>query len=131
MVCRDLLKIRNHFFKLVWTNNPMNRIMIAFSSISNFQVRLPAGELYIIIHIRDTLDCITDVNLTSNVVPDIVDLINNLQGSEDSSMVRLLASGNQNTVGQIIISISQQSNQMNDENIGRAISSKSSFIKEN
>jgi hypothetical protein len=95
--------------------------MIGFSSISDFQVRLPAGENQtLIIHIRDTLDCITEVNLTVNVVPDTLDLIENLQ----TSTSQLLSSGNQNIVGQVITLISQEFNKMNSETIDKAVSSK-------
>ena len=64
-------------------------MMIAFSPVSDFQVRLPGGNvLYLIIHIRDTLDCITEYNITSvNVTSDsssISDLINTFQQSKDS-----------------------------------------------
>lgn len=68
----------------------------------HFQVQLSAGELNLIIHIRDTLDCITEVNLTLNVLSDIVDLVNNFEILQNNSFVRLLINGNQNTVGQII-----------------------------
>jgi hypothetical protein len=50
-----------------------------------------------------------------NVVSDVIN---------NSEIVRLLASENQNTVGQIIISISQQFNKINNENIDKAVSSK-------
>ena len=102
----------------------MKQTMIAFSLISDFQIRLPAGELNLTVHISDTFDCVTEVNLTVNVIPDDIDLFNSLENLENNSIVRLLVSGNQNTVGQIITSISRQSNQMNDENIDKAISSK-------
>ncbi len=102
----------------------MKRIMIAFSPISDFEVRLPAGELQLIIQIRDTLDCITEVNLTVSVLSDSIDLIKNLQNPKDNSIDQLLTSGNQNIVGQVITSISQQFNKMNSETINKAISSK-------
>ncbi len=102
----------------------MKRIMIAFSPISDFEVLLPAGELQLIIQIRDTLDCITEVNLTVNVLSDSIDLIKNLQNPKDNSIDQLLTSGNQNIVGQVITSISQEFNKMNSETINKAISSK-------
>jgi hypothetical protein len=113
-------------------------MIIAFSLISNFQVRLPAGDdqtslLNITVDIRDELDCITEYNMSSvTVTPDstgINDLMNNIQSSSNAinsnPIVRLLASGNQNTVGQILTSLSQQFNQMNNQNLDQAISSKS------
>lgn len=115
-------------------------MMIAFSSVSNFQVQLPAGDdqtslLNLIIDIRDQLDCITEYNISSvTVIPDsegINDLMNNIQSSSNSinnnPIVRLLASGNQNTVGQILTSLSQQFNKMNNQSLNQAVSSKSSI----
>lgn len=112
------------FVSLVSTNNKIKQTMVAFALISNFQVRLPAGELNLIVQIRDTLDCVTEVNLTLSVTLDEMDFINSLENLENNSMARLLVSGNQNTVGQIINSITQQSNQKNDANLNKAISSK-------
>ena len=112
-------------------------MIVAFSSVSTFQVRLPAGDkqtslLHLIIYIRDQLDCITELNLTSvTVVPDsegINNLINIIQTSssniETNPIVQLLLSGNQNTIGQILTSFSQQINKMNTESLDKAISSK-------
>jgi hypothetical protein len=111
--------------------------MIAFTSVSNFQVRLPAGNdnsslVNLIIYIRDTLDCFAEYNISSpSVVPDttaINDLIDNLKGSasviNSNPIVQLLAGGNQNTIGQVIISISQVFNQMNIESLQNTVSSK-------
>jgi len=107
----------------------MKRLMIAFSSIEDFQVRLPAGDnetslLNLIIHIRDKLDCITEVNLTVSVTLDSIDSIKNLQDSTDNSILQLLKSGSQNMVGQVVTSYSQEFNKMNSETIDKAVSSK-------
>ena len=112
-------------------------MIIAFSPISTFQVRLPVGDdqtslLHLVVHIRDTLDCITEFNMSSvTVLPDsvgIANLINDIQSSSGgittNPIVQLLASGNQNIVGQVIISLSQQFNKMNNENVDTAVSSK-------
>jgi hypothetical protein len=42
-------------------------------------------------------------------------------------VVQLLSSGNQNTVGQVISSVSQQFNKMNSESINNAVSSNVEF----
>jgi hypothetical protein len=115
-------------------------MMIAFSPLSTFQIRLPAGDdltyvLHLIIFIRDTLECIAQANTSSvTVAPDtagIASLINNFQTSSSgittNPIVQLLASGNQNTVGQIISSLSQQFNKMNSESVGNAVSSNIKF----
>jgi galactose-1-phosphate uridylyltransferase len=114
--------------------------IIAFSSISTFQVRLPSGNnqtslINLIIHIRDTLDCIAEYNMPSMIVASdstlSSELMNNFRTSPNdivnNPIIQLLASGNQNTVGQIISSFSQEFNQMNNENIDKAVSSKRLF----
>jgi hypothetical protein len=97
--------------------------MIAFSSISIFQVRLPPvnNQTPLIVYIRDTFDSITEYNLSSvSVVPDLVE-INNLT-------VQLLTILNQNTINQMITSFSQVFNNNNSQNIINAVSSKLDFI---
>ncbi|CAF0948798.1 unnamed protein product [Adineta steineri] len=118
-----------------WTTDISQRTMIAFSSEYNFQVRLPAGDnetslLNLVVYVRDLAGSVTQVNISSvNVITDfatINDLIDKLTNSSstitNNPIVRLLSSGNQNVVGQMIISLSQEFNQMNSENLDNAIS---------
>jgi hypothetical protein len=118
--------------------------MIAFSSVSTFQVQLPSGNeptfsFALIIYIRDTRDCITEWNLTSIVVrPDsaaLDDLLNQLEdpssGSTSNPLTELLVKGNPNTVGQVISSVSQQFNQKNKQNLQDAVSSNLFFHRRN
>jgi hypothetical protein len=128
-----LSNLKTDFIQLAWTSDPSERMIIAFSSISTFQVLLPAGDdqtslLHLTISIRDTLYCLTELNISSvNVIPDsagISNLINSLQNSTNNPIVQLLASGNQNIVGQVITSLSQAFNQMNSKSIDQAVSSK-------
>ncbi len=111
--------------------------MIAFSSVSEFEVRLPSGDeqtawLHLFVHIRDQLDCITEYNLTSVIVQSdsssISDLMNTFQNSTKSlttnPLIQLLSSGNQNTVGQVLSSLSQQFNKINSESLQKAVSSR-------
>jgi hypothetical protein len=115
--------------------------MTAFSPGSIFQVRLPAGDdstsiLNLIVVIRDQLDCTTQYNLSFVfVTPDsagINNLINDIQGSTNglanNPIVQLLASGNQNIVGQVLASLSQQFNKMNSQSLDKAVSGKCHFI---
>ena len=101
-------------------------------------MQLPIGDnqtsvLHLIVYIRDQLDCVTELNISSvTVVADaaaVANLISDVQGSSRAKtanpIVQLLASGNQNIVGQVIASVSQQFNQMNAETIDKAVSSKS------
>jgi hypothetical protein len=109
-------------------------MIVAFSSVSDIQVRLPSGSdntslLNIIIYIRDKLDSSAEYNISSiTVVSDaqgIIQLINILQNPTNSpssnSIIQLLAIENQNIVGQMITSLSQQLNKMNIESIENAI----------
>ncbi|CAF0947824.1 unnamed protein product [Adineta steineri] len=118
-----------------WTTDISQRTIIAFSSEYNFQVRLPAGDnetslLNLVVHVRDLVGSVTQVNITSvNIIADLAtinDLINKIINSSNTitnnPIVRLLSSGNQNVVGQMIISLSQELNQMNSENLDNAIS---------
>jgi hypothetical protein len=121
---------------LGYTTDRTKEIIIAFSSVSVFEVRLPCGDdntssLNLFIHIRDTLDCVTEYNISSVIVtPDLLsinDLINTFQNSTNSlttnPFIRLLSSGNQNTVGQILTSISQQFNKINIQSLQNAVCS--------
>ena len=119
---------------LGYTTDISQQVIIAFSFVSNFKVYLPAGNedtslLNLVVHIRDTLDCITEYNMSSVVVrPDstgITDVISSLQSaSTNIGFVRLLSGGNQNTIGQLLTSFSQEFNKMNTENVDNAVSSK-------
>jgi hypothetical protein len=121
-----------------YTIDISEKVIIAFSSISDFEVYLPAGNentsfLNLIVQIRDTLDCITEYNLSTVIitadVESINELINALQNSEseltNNPFIRLLSSGNQNIVSQLLTSLSQEFNKLNIENIQDAVSSKS------
>jgi hypothetical protein len=125
---------------LGYTTDRSQELMVAFSFISDFEVRLPAGNdntslLYLFIQIRDTLDCVNEFNMSSVIVTidssGISDLINTFQNSASSlttnPLVQLLSSGNQNTVGQILTSLSQQFNKMNIESLQNAVSSQLLF----
>ncbi|CAF4361336.1 unnamed protein product, partial [Adineta steineri] len=109
-------------------------MIVAYSTISSFQVRLPPGDdqtslLHLFVHIRNQFDCVTEFNLPSvTVMPDLVgltDFINNIQNLSSelirNPITQLLGSQNQNVVGQLIISLSQQLNKMNSENIDTTI----------
>lgn len=110
--------------------------MITFSSASIFEVRLPMGDdqtslLNLFVRIRDTRDCVTDFNISSVIVmadiSSISDLINAFQNSTDlltnNPLIQLLESGDQNTMEQVLTSVSQQLNLMNSDSIDSAVSS--------
>ncbi|CAF1525116.1 unnamed protein product, partial [Adineta ricciae] len=118
-----------------WASDSLTRMSIAYSSISTFNVLLPAGDnqtstLVVIIHVRDQLNCIAEFNISSvTVAPDLVainNLIVDIQNSSEAILanpiIQLLASENQNFVGQLLTSVSKQFNQFNSENLDQAIS---------
>ncbi len=99
--------------------------MIVFSIVSDFQVLLPVGDGWkMIISIGDKLYCITEWNISSVVVQPDWEEFPNLQDLNSNLFVRLLAGGNENTVAQIIILLSQELNRRNLENLNEVISSK-------
>ena len=62
----------------------------------------------------------------------IADLMSSLQSSSNgltnNPIVQLLAGGDQNTVGQVLTSLSQQFNQMNSRSIENAVSSEGELV---
>ena len=109
-------------------------MMVAFSSLPSFDVRLPCGDddnassLHLMVVIRDTSDCVNELNMTSvSVRPDsstIAELVAVLDNSTPllttNPVVQLLSGGNQNTVSQILSSLSQQFNTINTASINIA-----------
>ncbi|CAF1557461.1 unnamed protein product, partial [Adineta steineri] len=119
-----------------YSTDSSKKVMIAFSTLSRFQVRLSSQNdnisiVNLFIYISDTFDCITEFNISSIIVTtdssDITNLINALQSPTtglliNNPIIQLLSTGNQNTVGQILSSLSQQLNKINADALGNAIS---------
>jgi REJ domain len=122
---------------LVWSDKPSDRQLIGFSMVSTFQVRLPSGNdstnsLQLMVSIRDRRECVTEWNLTLIYVrPDlnsITNLMNDFQSLSNTALInnpvhQLLSTGNPNTVGQIVSSLSKEFNRMNTDNLNNAVSS--------
>jgi len=102
----------------VYSYDSSSKIMIAFSSLSIIEILLPSGnDQRLTIQIRDQLNCLTEYNLSSLVsVRSDFESINN-------QIINLLWSGNQNIIGQVLTSLSQELNKMNIENVDKAVSS--------
>ena len=120
-----------------YTGVAEEQTMLAFSSVSDFTIRLPSSDsnqtqLNLLVTVRDTLDCVVSVNLSSvNVVVDVssisqlVDQLSTSTGAlTTNTFSRLLSSGNQNTVAQLVGSLSQYFNKIDSQSIGDAVSSK-------
>jgi hypothetical protein len=112
-----------------WTTNPSDRVMLAFSWESEIQLVLPSTNdntslLNIVAYISDTYDCVTEFNMSSVLVEADLSAIDSLQNSTNNAFIQMLASGNQNRISQVITSISQQLNQINNLAIETAVGSK-------
>ncbi|CAF1035223.1 unnamed protein product [Adineta ricciae] len=119
-----------------WTTNSNERTILGYTSLSSIQLRLPAvnnnisSSLRISVQIRDRLSCVTDYNMSTVTVhsdtTQIADFINsaqqqsNIRGLTNNPIVQILASGNPNTVGQVISSLSQEFNRINGETVENA-----------
>jgi len=117
------------FFFLVWNDDYSKLLMIGFSLIPIFKVRLPKSSLLNLnIHIRDKVNSIREYNISSIYVDDDLTEIENLKDSKtiltNNSFVNGLLTGNQNDIGQIIISISKKLEKINNDNLNNIISSK-------
>jgi hypothetical protein len=121
---------------IAWTTDYSNQMILGFTTQSSFELRLPIGDdnnslLNVSIRIRDMLDCFTEYNMqTIMVLPDssgITALIDVVQQPGDETnnnpLVKLIASGNQNTVGQILTSFSQVLTKTSSENVKSAVAS--------
>ncbi|CAF3130688.1 unnamed protein product [Rotaria sp. Silwood2] len=113
-----------------WTTNPTDRVMFAHSYVSNIQLLLSTTDdntslINIIVYIRDSYDCAAEFNISSIIiVPDwtyMENLIANFQNSTNDLFVQMLSSGNQNMVSQVVTSLSQQFNIMNNQAIKTAL----------
>lgn len=112
-----------------WTDDPSERVMLAFSLVSNTQLLLPAANdntslLHIVAYIHDTFDCVTEFNMSSVLVEPDLTGINNWENSTNNTYVQMLAGGNQNTVTQILTSVSRQFNKINTQAVETAMASK-------
>ena len=86
--------------------------------------------LQLVVVIRDQLDCVVNVNLSSVVVTvDSVAIDQLLQAVRSSSasalnnnpLVQILSSGNQNAVAQVLLALSQQFNGISTEALQMAV----------
>lgn len=125
-----------------WTTDRSNRVMLGFTTSTNFQVRLPAGDanstlLHLIVRVRDVYLCTTEVDMQYvSVIPDMAaidTLINtiqlNVQNTDNNtainsnSFVRILAGGDQNAVSQVLTYHAQIFNLMASQSLELAIAS--------
>jgi hypothetical protein len=122
---------------IAWITDYSNQVILGFTTQSSFQLQLPAGDdnnllLNMSVRIRDMLDSVTEYNmqtimvlLDSSEITALIDVVQQPDNEANSNpLVQLLASGNQNIVGQILTSLSQVLNKMSGENMQVAVASK-------
>ncbi|CAF1599303.1 unnamed protein product, partial [Adineta ricciae] len=115
--------------------NSTKKTIVAYSNAPTLQLYLPTGDnqtslLYLTVQVRDQLDCVTEANTVSvTVLPNlmIIDdvmlhILNSSNTDNTNAINQMLASKNQNLVVQVISSVSQQLNEISNENINEAIS---------
>ena len=109
--------------------------------MSDVTIRLPSPDgnqtqLTLLVTIRDTADCVVSVNLSAVLVivdvSSISQLVDQLSKSENTlttnPLVRLLSSGNQNTVTQLITSLSHYFNRIDGQSVTDAVSSRLNLL---
>ena len=120
-----------------WTTDRSKRAILASSVSSRMELRLPAGSgndslVNIIIEIRDTLNCITEFDLSSisvridtAITNELINILQqtNTQSINSNPVIQLLSSGNQNTIGQVLTSLSQIFNEINQQNLETTVQS--------
>lgn len=126
------------FFFSVWQTDQNERNFVARSFVSSLQLFLPPGDatrstLEMIIVIRDLLDGSTEFRMPSVVVESdfqsVNTLIDDLQHDvgqlSNNQFVQILSSENQNMVNQILTAVSQTANDLSEQALNEALSSKS------
>jgi hypothetical protein len=135
------------FFVSAWTSDRSNRLMIGYTTLDSFEIRMPVNDLNVsliqlMVYVRDVFDSITVLNLPSiSIVPDI-DSIASLMTAIKSTLattnysnmmtsnplVPILYGGNQNDVCQVLTSVSQVLNILAQQNLQSAIHGESRLI---
>ncbi|UJR08873.1 hypothetical protein I4U23_013128 [Adineta vaga] len=120
----------NDYSLYVWITDDSEPIMIAFSIVSNFQVRIPAGDdqnslVNLVVYIEDRFKCTTKYTIAPMEVfsdrTKIYEFVDNYQQS-NNYFTQLIKNGDQNTIGQAIILVSQELNQINRESLENVVS---------
>ena len=112
-------------------NKSSSETMLMQSSQSIIQLRLPPNS-DLTVYIRDVFDAVSEYHLQPiDILPDesiIRNLIDQLQMKSDNfssdAIIELLTNADSNTVGQMLISISQILNDKNEQSIEFLVQSK-------
>ena len=114
--------------------------MIAFSPLTTFQVRLPAGTdntslLHLFVHVRDTFDGIASRNITPVTVlqdpdDDVHVLVNSLVSSSanQSLLLHRFLVEHQNNVDQLLTSLARDLDRIDAVDLQNAVDSEHHFL---
>jgi hypothetical protein len=130
-------RISTIMLSLDYHGNDTQRLMIAYSGVPQFRLRLPSSvdntsSINVVMQIQDVLNCVTEYHLISIVIiPDtgeVNSLADSLQQQNNQSLtvnptVQRLSGGNPNTIAQVLMSVSQVFNGVSDEIATKAVSS--------
>ncbi len=121
------------FYRLIRSSD---KFMLGFTNQSIYHLRLPSSihektSLQILVQIQDTLGSVTEFNLSSIIVFTNLSTFLEVQHLMNKSILQLFESDDQNTIGQIVISISNILNELHDQNIETIIGFVSSLHDNN
>ena len=118
---------------LGWTTDRSTRSLVGFSPSPSMDVQLPAGGdsnstmLHLSVRVRDEYGCSFEFEMPTVLIArdttTLVMLINALQSvsSQSNALAQALADGNQNEVNQLLASLSQMLNTMNNDALQTAL----------
>lgn len=136
MVCRVSLRILSIKEFSGWSRDSSVRMMLDHTTESTMKLRLPASVedisiYHLVVHIRDTFDCVYEYPLPSVYMlhdeTTITNFIDTLTKTEqlpmNNTISQLLNSGDRNSIGQLITSIVHLFNEIHYQTL--ALQSKS------
>ena len=114
-----------------WSQDSSVRMMLDHTTESTIKLRLPPSVeeisiYHLVVHIRDTFDCVYEYSLPSvymlhdeKTITNFIDgLTNTEQLPSNDTISQLLNSGDRNSIGQLITSISHLFNEIHHQNLG-------------
>ena len=114
-------------YPLGWITDRSTRRLVGFSPSPSMNVQLPAGDhsnstmLHLSVRVRDEYGCSIEFEMPTVLITrdptTLVMLINALQStlSQSNALAQVLADGNQNEVNQLLVSLAQMLNTMNND----------------
>lgn len=136
-------------YVLVWTKNQSIRLMIGYTTLTSFQIRIPIDDLNSsliqpFVRVRDQYDCTTEINLSliflqmdlsetlsllTTIKSTVVNSDYRIVMNTSNSLIEILYGGYQNDICQVLTSFSQILNILAEENLQSAIEDNISPVK--